>query len=175
MIANLRISPTCCYFQKQPSRGFLGKSVLKICSKFTGEHPCRSVISIKLLCNFIEIAFSMSALLKSWCIFSEHLFIITPLEECLCMFDVFLFFYRPCYSRFVKICWYHCYRYHYVMLAWQVSSYYRSSHPELFCLKGALKNFAKLTVKHLCQSLFFKKVAGLRKCKGVFLWILQNF
>ena len=35
---------------------FLGKVVLKICSKFTGEHPCRSVISIKLLCNFIEIA-----------------------------------------------------------------------------------------------------------------------
>ena len=28
---------------------FLGKGVLKICSKFTGEHPCRSVISIKLL------------------------------------------------------------------------------------------------------------------------------
>ena len=24
---------------------FLGKGVLKICSKFTGEHPCRSVIS----------------------------------------------------------------------------------------------------------------------------------
>ena len=35
---------------------FLGKSVLKICSKFTGEHPCRSVISIKLQSNFIEIA-----------------------------------------------------------------------------------------------------------------------
>ena len=34
---------------------FLEKSVLKICTKFTGEHPCRSVISIKLLCNFIEI------------------------------------------------------------------------------------------------------------------------
>ena len=28
---------------------FLRKSVLKICSKFTGEHPCRSAISIKLL------------------------------------------------------------------------------------------------------------------------------
>ena len=26
------------------------------CSKFTEEHPCRSVIPIKLLCNFIEIA-----------------------------------------------------------------------------------------------------------------------
>ena len=34
--------------QEQPSRGFLGKGVLKICSKFTGEHPCRSVVSIKL-------------------------------------------------------------------------------------------------------------------------------
>ena len=28
--------------------------------------------------------------------------------------------------------------------------------------KGALRNFAKFTEKHLCQSLFFNKVAGLR-------------
>ena len=34
---------------------FLGKGVLKICSKFTGEHPCRKVISIKLQSNFVEI------------------------------------------------------------------------------------------------------------------------
>ena len=34
---------------------FLGKSILKICSKFTGEHSCRSEISIKLQRNFIEI------------------------------------------------------------------------------------------------------------------------
>ena len=34
---------------------FLGKGVLKIYSKFTGEYPCRSVISIKMFCNFIEI------------------------------------------------------------------------------------------------------------------------
>ena len=27
----------------------LGKGALKICSKFTGKHPCRSVISKKLL------------------------------------------------------------------------------------------------------------------------------
>ena len=31
--------------QKQPSRGVLGKGVLKICSKFTAEHPYRNVIS----------------------------------------------------------------------------------------------------------------------------------
>ena len=31
---------------------FLGKDALKICSKFTGEHSCGSVVSTKLLCNF---------------------------------------------------------------------------------------------------------------------------
>ena len=36
---------------------FLGKDVLKTCCKFTGEHSCPSVVSIKLLCNFIEITF----------------------------------------------------------------------------------------------------------------------
>ena len=33
----------------------LGKCVLKICSRFAGEHPCRSVISMNLQSNFIEI------------------------------------------------------------------------------------------------------------------------
>ena len=42
-------------FRSSHSEVFLGKGVLKICSKFTGEHPCRSVISINLLCNFNEI------------------------------------------------------------------------------------------------------------------------
>ena len=32
---------------------FLGEGVLKICNKFTGEHPCRSAISIKLLCTSV--------------------------------------------------------------------------------------------------------------------------
>ena len=34
---------------------FLGKDVLKIRIKFTGENPCQSVIWIKLQSNFIEI------------------------------------------------------------------------------------------------------------------------
>ena len=33
-----------------------------------------------------------------------------------------------------------------------------SSHPEVFCQKGALKNFAKFSGKHLRQSLFYKEV-----------------
>ena len=34
---------------------FLRKGVLKICSKFTGEHLYRSVISIKLLCSPVNL------------------------------------------------------------------------------------------------------------------------
>ena len=38
-----------CYRSSHP------KDVLKICSTFTAEQPCWSAISIKLLCNFVEI------------------------------------------------------------------------------------------------------------------------
>ena len=39
----------------RPEMFLIIKSVLKISSKITGEHTCRSVISIKLLRNLIEI------------------------------------------------------------------------------------------------------------------------
>ena len=38
----------------------------------------------------------------------------------------------------------------------------RSSHPEMFCKNRVLRNLTTFTGKHLCQSLFFNKVAGLR-------------
>ena len=38
---------------------------------------------------------------------------------------------------------------------------FRSSRPGVFCEKGVLRNFVNFTGKHLCQSLFFNKVAGL--------------
>ena len=40
--------------------------------------------------------------------------------------------------------------------------FFRSSRAEVFCKKSVLRNFAKFTGKHLCKSLFFDKVAGLR-------------
>ena len=43
------------HVQMHPYRGILRKAALKICSKFTGEHSCRRLISIKLRGNFIEI------------------------------------------------------------------------------------------------------------------------
>ena len=37
-----------------------------------------------------------------------------------------------------------------------------SSHQRCSIKKGVFRNFTKVTGKHLCQSLFFNKVAGLR-------------
>ena len=51
-----------------------------------------------------------------------------------------------------------------------IRSSFRSSLLELFCKKGVLRNFVKFTGKHLCQSLLFNKIAGLRlwhKCFSV--------
>ena len=45
------------HFRSSHSEVFCWEGVLKIYSKFIGEHPCRSAISIKLLWNFTEIAF----------------------------------------------------------------------------------------------------------------------
>ena len=42
-----------------------------------------------------------------------------------------------------------------------VSYSFRNSRLEVLCEKGVLRNFTKFTGKHLCQSLFFNKVAGL--------------
>ena len=42
-----------------------------------------------------------------------------------------------------------------------VSIYNQKQPPEVFLRKGVLRNFAKFTGKHLCQSLFFNKLAGV--------------
>ena len=39
------------YDRSSHSEMFLGKGVLRICNKFTGEHPCQNAVSIKSLCN----------------------------------------------------------------------------------------------------------------------------
>ena len=45
----LALSMTHFVFRSSRPEVFLRKGVLKICSKFTGGHPCRSAISIKFL------------------------------------------------------------------------------------------------------------------------------
>ena len=46
-----------------------------------------------------------------------------------------------------------------ITLSW-INIYCRSSPPEVFCNKDALKNLAKFPGKQLCWSLFLNKVAG---------------
>ena len=41
-------------------------------------------------------------------------------------------------------------------------AFVRSSRPDVLCKKGILRNFGKFIEKHMCQKLFFNKVAGLR-------------
>ena len=51
----LRVCPVNVGTEAVTQRCSLEKVFLKIGSKYTGEHPCRSAISIKLQSNFIEI------------------------------------------------------------------------------------------------------------------------
>ena len=44
---------------------------------------------------------------------------------------------------------------------WNYVVTYRSSHQMCSVKKSVLRNFEKFTGKHLCQSIFFNKVAGL--------------
>ena len=41
----------CIQIRSSRPEVFLEKGVLKICSKFRGEHPCRSAISVKFQSN----------------------------------------------------------------------------------------------------------------------------
>ena len=43
-----------CTVRSNPPEVFFWKNVTQICNKFTGERPCWRLISMKLLCNFIE-------------------------------------------------------------------------------------------------------------------------
>ena len=59
-----------------------------------------------------------------------------------------------------------CFKYAYVVSCFvcffcELLSRDRRSRPEVFCKKGVLRNLANSTGKHLCQSLYFNKVAGL--------------
>ena len=51
-------------------------------------------------------------------------------------------------------------KYNVSLLKPKTPSLYRSNHRRCSLRKGILRNFAKFTGKHLCQGLFFNKVAG---------------
>ena len=66
MVVGLTVSVNSKYFrdflgisevQKQPVRAILRKRYSENIQQIYREHPCQIVISVKLLCNFIEITF----------------------------------------------------------------------------------------------------------------------
>ena len=125
--------PRATLFKTNRPKVFLRKGVLKIYSKFTGEHPCQKVISIKLQSSFIEITLRHGCSPVNLLYIFSTLSLRIPLEGCL-------------YQEIYRI-------------AEQVGS---NHHRKCSLRKGVLRNFAKFARKHLRQSLFFNKVAGLR-------------
>ena len=62
----------------------------------------------------------------------------------------------PCHTAFTRYPVFWCY----IVQLFCQSIQLRSSHPKVFCKRGILRNFTKFFGKHLCQGLFFNKVAG---------------
>ena len=112
-------------------------SVIKY-SKFSAIFPSRkSLQKIPARETFFKESSSMSMIIKSLIFFVNK-------KVCSWRFRV-----TNAYSKFLsKTC--------------SVCSIFRSIRPNVFCQTGVLRNFAKFTGKHLCQSLYFNKVAGLR-------------
>ena len=121
----------------------LGKDVLKTCNKFTGEHPCRSAISIKLLLNFIEIT------LRHRC---------SPVN----LLHIFRTPFLKNTSEWLLQSLFRTLLPHPVIFAvwWEAKMSLRSCHPELSVRIVLLRNFKNITGKHRWQSLFFNKVTG---------------
>ena len=106
--------------RSSPPELFLGKFVLEICTKFTGEHSYRSEIWKKLQSDFIEttLRHGYSPVNLLHIIFSEHFFLRTPLEGCFWIYNVNqLVFHKRLYTqvkdlphwvaswKYLLICW----------------------------------------------------------------------
>ena len=131
----------------------LGKGVLKLCSKFSGEYRC-----LKVIYNFIEITFWNGCSPANFCIEMEEDLWKRPFElraETSTQEEILTIRSRNC----------------------------RSSCSQIFVKISVLKNFAIFTGKHLCWSPLLRKLQVLNTTillkgdsnTGVFLWILQNF
>ena len=110
-------------------------------------------------CFFGKSHFGKGVFLYICYIFSEHLFLRTPLDGCFCIIlEVLIFLKKLLVSSTLHN--FH-FPFSWILKQCYLRYCYRSSCPEVLCKKVVLKSFARFTGKHLCQSLFFNKVAGL--------------
>ena len=132
---------------------------MKICSKFTGEHPCGSLISIKLENSFIEITFQHECSAVNLLHIFGTFFIRTPLEECfwkqlnqLLMTQPYLPYF-PVISQNIRIYSKPSSFEHIPTNTFgRVGVIIRSSRPDVFLGKGFLKICSKFTGEHPCRS-----------------------
>ena len=100
-------SPFCLLFvttfRSSPLKAFLWETVLKICSKFTKEHPSKSLISIKLSSVYMEITIRHRCSPVNLLYISEHLFIRTPYFF---SFVLLHSFYVSCELSYFSINWF---------------------------------------------------------------------
>ena len=145
--------------------------------------PCRSVISIKLFCNFIEITLQHgSSPVNLLHIFrtpfpkniSGGLLLKTQwnyrtLSQAISYMNIFLASKLTSAKKIKFSVWVGLVRVHSNTSSFVqslkrscrlcMSSLIRCIRSELFCKRRVLRNFTKFTGKHPCQSLFFNKVA----------------
>ena len=131
---------------------FLEKIVLKISSKFTEEHPCRSAISIKSQSNFTESHFGMGVSFKFAAYFQNTCFLEHPWMPASVYNELHSYPVNNNNNNNDNNNNNHIN---------QLFNKDRSSYSRCSVKKGVLRHFGNFTEKHLCQSLFFNKVAGL--------------
>ena len=83
------------YIRSSPLEVFLWKGVLKICSKFTVEHPCQSMISIKLQSNFTEIRLQHGCSSVNLLYVFRTLLLRKPLVGCFCYMQYMNLCFQP--------------------------------------------------------------------------------
>ena len=88
-VLNSKVDPFFIFQEKYhgyqcPSWVFLEKSFLKICTKFTEEHPHQNVILMWLQSNFIEKKLRCGCSPVNLLHIFRTLFLRTPLEDCFC-------------------------------------------------------------------------------------------
>ena len=77
------LSSECYIYRTSTPKVLLGKGVLQICSKFTGEHPFWSVISIKLLWSRrLQKQPSRRVLRKRCSANMQQIYSRTPIPKC---------------------------------------------------------------------------------------------
>ena len=79
---------------------FFKKDVLKVCSKFTGEHSCRSVILIKLHCIF----FTPNYVPPKQCVKDKYFFYESvEIHTSVIIYEVLCNYYLVLKNKFIKL------------------------------------------------------------------------